>query len=157
MMSSTSDDINVEILHPMPKATRAKKVTNYNKNKLTPKQIVFVQEYARTANVDQAIRSAGYSNKRINQIRCVLLANKNIQMALERLQFHANRNVMISFEEKIAILVDHARCNDREISIRAVGELNKMQGHYAPTKNVNVNLDMTLESLEKLDIDLKDY
>jgi len=67
--------------------------------------------------------------------------------------------------EKTIPLVDDEP-SDYATGIKAIAELNKMQGHYAPTQNQNMNLNVNAdaddvkaitERLDKLDRYKKDY
>jgi len=127
-----------------------------SKIRLSQKQAAFVFEYLKTNDLKQAVLNAGYVTKWPLEQAKTLLSSQLVQETIKKSTLRVNPDTLVTFEEITNVLKDHLMCGDREISIRAAAELNKMRGFYAPTKAINMNLDLTLEAFETLDIKIED-
>lgn len=76
------------------------------KNKLTPKQAAFVQEYLIDLNATQAAIRAGYSKKTAKDIACENLAKPNIQAAIQKRRTKLTEKAEISQER---VLTEYAK------------------------------------------------
>ena len=122
---------------------------------LTPQQILFVQIYVVTGNIIEAIRGAKISVKNELAAGHRLLRNQLVIAEIARVRSHSDKLMTCTFEQIVSKLLDHIECSDREISIRAIAELNRMKGFHAPAKTVNLNIDVTIETLDQLGIEYK--
>lgn len=70
---------------------------------------------------------------------------------------------LISYKDKVKYLVDclselkNSDESDYSSIVKIISELNKMQGHYAPTKNLTVTAVLTAEELSQFEDLLKKY
>lgn len=150
---SDKKDSKLLIVDDMP----MKKIKPNPKYKLTSQQAMFVNEYIKHGHPEHAVLAAGYNPKNPLEQAKLLLSTPKVQRALKTLQVQLSPSDIVTFEDKLRVLRDHLFCSDREVSIRAASELNKMQGHYAPTKNINLNMDLTIEAFDQLGINIEKY
>lgn len=130
---------------------------------LTIKQKAFVTEYLKNGlNGAQAILDAGYDTDRINAATAAYgqLKKPAVRAALDQELARLENELGITLDykaQKLKTIVDRAIPDEPyfgagehyKTGISAIAELNKMQGHYAPNKNVNVNVNAE-GSLEQL-------
>jgi len=126
------------------------------------KQKKFVEEYFINgkSGVDAAI-AAGYTNKRniASNIAKRLLKQASVQRYVDEIRLKANTPVDM-FAWKLEKLVNIVNANmppdgDNRAAIAAIAELNKMEGHYAPTKSVRLDLKQNLDMKRMLEISRK--
>jgi len=106
-------------------------------NKLTDKQLMFVEEYLKDGNGRQAAIRAGYSEKTAIEQSSRLLTKVHIQSYLQkrRKEIMIENGVTISFViEKLFEILDRAE-NDiegpnNELMLKTLQEINKMFGFY---------------------------
>ena len=119
---------------------------------LNARQLLFVQFYAISHDLKGAIIKAGYSEKNWDSQSSKLMRHPVVLNEIKLLESKINNKASVTVDWIINKLKEHAECDDKDVSIKAIAELNKMAGNYAPTKNINLNLDMTLETVEQLGI-----
>lgn len=133
---------------------------------LTLKQRAFVSEYLTNGlNGAQAVLDAGYETDRINAptIAHNQLRKPAVQEAVEQELAMMEVDHGITFDYKIGKLKTivertipddgfYGAADGYKTGISAIAELNKMQGHYAAEKrvNVNVNAEGNLEQLKEI-------
>ena len=120
---------------------------------LTSKQNNFVNEYLVDSNATQAAIRAGYSSRCAREIGCENLAKPYIKSQIELEQKKRQLACEYSFNMKLRLLWEIVQeayeAKKYMVVIRAIAEMNKMQGDYAPTKTENSNA-MTFEAWLKL-------
>lgn len=118
---------------------------------LNEKQKRFCEEYVTDTNGTQAAIRAGYSEKTAYSIGFDLLKKPEIKEVIKNHREMTTEKTQITFEwklDKLRNVVDvtsamvqdrlgNPKMSDAKTLIAALAELNKMQGHYAPS---NVNL-----------------
>jgi hypothetical protein len=124
--------------------------------RLTAKECEFVRQYVFGMSIKDALQKAGYKTISQHQGELVL-AKPIVKEAVEKMRARQEMRVDCSFETLVAKLMEHANNFDPDVSIKAIAELNKMKGNYAPTKSINVNIDLTLETMEELALEYKPY
>lgn len=122
---------------------------------LTSRQYEFVKHYIKNGfNAKQACLSAGYSEGTSNTMGSKLLNNPVIKAMLGRSLERAEDKLLITFEYKLSKLkriIDQYVPDEGDIGsheqanvvIRAIAELNKMNGDYAPDKQLRLTVDTT--------------
>jgi Terminase small subunit len=154
--NTSNDNANLLIDDKISKKKRQQRQSKANV-KLTSQQSMFISQYVKTANLEESAIYAGYSAKNAIGVGKQLLASSKVQRVLDSYRIQVSKTDIVSYEHVLNVLKSHLDCADREVSIRAASEINKMKGYYAPTKSVNLNLDLTVETFEQLDISLEDY
>jgi phage terminase small subunit len=131
-------------------------------NGLTHKQFSFynnlIGQMKETGKMDvkQAIIKAGFSPKNYSAIASRLLKKTEGQAYLKSLQVKSTHSAIATMEwvmEKLVLVVragisDNGVINGKFLrdSLRALSEINKIKGYYAPDKKVNLN--MTMDDLQ---------
>jgi len=105
-----------------------------------------------TNDIRTALAKAEYKESHWKNQSGKLMRNPHVQAEIAKMREKVNSKAVVSVDWIINRLKEHAECDDKDVSIKAIAELNKMAGNYAPTKNINLNLDMTLETVEQLGI-----
>jgi phage terminase small subunit len=100
----------------------------------------------------QAAIEAGYSEKGAAIVACRLLKKPEGQAYLKSLHTETKSSSIASLDwvmEKLVRVVRAGIADDGAIkqksvkdALRALTEINKIKGHYAPEKKFNLNLDM---------------
>jgi phage terminase small subunit len=103
-------------------------------------------------NPSQAAIQAGYSNKGAEVVACKLLKKPEGQTYLKSLQKNHIDKATASLEwvmDKLTNIVNLEVQKDGmpnyqalQCVLKAIGEINKIKGHYAPDKKVNLNMTM---------------
>ena len=126
-----------------------------------PKQKKFVGEYFINgkSGVD-AVIAAGYTSKRniASNVAKRLLKQASVQRYIDEIRLIANIPDMFVWKlEKLASIVNANMPPDGDcrVAIAAIVELNKMEGHYAPTKSVRLDLKQNLDMKRMLEISRK--
>lgn len=127
---------------------------------LTAKQYAFCQEYIRNGyNVKQACLSAGYSEAVANAGGGKLLHNPLIQERISQSLHRAEQKLSITWEyklNKLKRIVDEYIPDDKTVALipeqvreglKAIAELNKMNGDYAPDKRISMTVEATQHKL----------
>lgn len=135
---------------------------------LTEKQYTFVNNYISNGfNIYQAAISAGYDERYANADACKLLNHPAIKQRINKahaLVIKANERLHIkelaaTMEDKIKVLTRIIReivpldesqpikLDYVKDAIKAISELNKMSGDYAPDKRLSVTVDATQTKL----------
>jgi len=135
------------------------------KRKPTLRQIKFVNYYIESSNATQSAQLAGYKAKQMESFAALLLHKPYMQDLISKRKAEISKATEITIDKKAGLLWTLAtrsmEAEDKEdIVIKAVAELNKMYGHYAPVQtNVqNVNIQTTLEDIRTARLEYKkDY
>lgn len=106
------------------------------KDKLTPKQSLFVAEYLKTGNATESARRAGYSgsDNTLKSIGQENLTKPDIAKAIEKA--NAKRDARLELEEDweliqcIDILEECRREGDLRTAIQAVNTVGKIRGKF---------------------------
>ncbi len=118
---------------------------------LTLKQIEFVKHYVATAckDIRESMSKAGYADtdfdtKQFDKIVKSPIMIAAIKKEQERIAYLLP--MLPSFQAKADLLwkmVYDCKDDDRErgVALKAIAELNKMQGHYSAEKHIIVNLN----------------
>lgn len=129
--------------------------------RLTKKQYDFCIHYIKNGfNAYEAALSAGYSQTYASSRAHELVNKPTVHKQLSKSYKKAEENLNITFEWKLSILqrIIHAFMpEDKQPSpqhakavIQAISELNRMQGDFAPKKQLNVSVDATLQRLAEV-------
>ena len=130
-------------------------------NKLTQREILFVNNYVKTGNKKEAAIAAGWKDTNANYHATKILKKAPAQQYIARAQEKAAQKIGWEYEAKLKKLkqiaicavpekVTHENLNVKKasVAISAIAEANKMQGHYSAEKHVNVNVGMDIEKEE---------
>ena len=107
---------------------------------LNQRQRRFIDAYIDTGIGAEAYRQAGYNDGGADSVStCAarLLRNAPVAQALVQRQQQIESASLLSLQEKLRVLGEIALANqttDPMVAIRAIAELNRMEGHYAPTR-----------------------
>ncbi len=131
-------------------------------NGLTHKQFSFynnlIEQMKETGKMDvkQAMIKAGFSPKNYSAIASRLLKKPEGQAYLKSLQVKSTHSAIATMEwamEKLVLIVRAGIADDGTItseyvkdSLRALSEINKIKGYYAPEKRVHLN--MTVDAIQ---------
>ncbi len=126
------------------------------KQKITPKQEKFCEEYLVDLNATQAAIRAGYSVKTANRIASRMLSKVDIQEKIHELQRLAREKAEITKEEilkELSLIIrskvsdfDNSKNEIRDFSllskskIQAIQTFNRMLGYDAPS-DINLTLE----------------
>lgn len=129
---------------------------------LTPNQHNFTLKYVECGNASEAYRHS-YSASKMSQVvvaneSCKLLKSRDVAVMVAKLQKEAKERSEITVDKKKAWLeeviersLQHESARDEEGNaigdykfdatnvVKAINELNKMDGDHAPVKNANTN------------------
>ena len=150
MLTDNNQNDNSIKLLPAPKKRNSQP-------KLTSKQAKFIAAYLLTRDLKQSVIDSYPGCKNPSNVGYQLLRKSHIKLAVDKLLTRAEDKQLVSYEQIINKLLEHMQSSDKDVSIRAISEINKMRGFYAPTKTINLNLDLTIDSFEQLNINLKDF
>ena len=116
---------------------------------LTMRQQAFVNAYLLCANASQAALEAGYSPKHSGKIAYKLLNHPLIKESVEKCRAKSVQLCSVTFDDKVKFLWDLANecrdTQDKSVCVKAIAEINKMIGHYAPERHYNENLNVNAE------------
>lgn len=107
---------------------------------LNQRQRRFIDAYIDTGIGAEAYRQAGYNDggsDSVSTCAARLLRNATVAQALAQRQQQIASASLFSLQDKQRVLSEIAlanQTNDPVVAIRAIAELNRMEGHYAPTK-----------------------
>lgn len=117
---------------------------------LTPRQLIFVQEYIKSRNGTQAAIKAGYSPKSAEVQASRLLKNDKIRKHLEKVQDQINRDLREIFVEDAVKAYEVLKniMNDPEaphkVRLTAARDLLDRAG-YKPVERVAADIEYRLE------------
>lgn len=119
---------------------------------LNPKQQRFIDCYIENGgNATQALIQAGYTTRWPDRAAHILMKKPYIKRKLEEVREKMDSQIEATFVWKVRKLkkiVDTT--TDEEIAIKAIAELNAMQGHYAPQKKMTVTADVDIIKLREM-------
>lgn len=134
------------------------------KNGLTKKQKEFADEYMKTGNATESAIKAGYSKKTAYAIGNEALKKSKIKEYINQKQEKIEEKITMNIAERQQFLVDIILGNIKDtkiilnkqrrytpvkvvpsldIRLKASDQLNRMQGVYTSTLNVNANMRST--------------
>lgn len=107
---------------------------------LNPQRQRFVDSYIETGCGSEAVRRSGYKASNVQTASASagrILAIPSIKAAVLERKAALAETSLLSLQEKQRVLSEIVLANqtdDPMVAIRAIAELNRMEGHYAPTK-----------------------
>lgn len=133
-----------------------------NKPKLNMMQNKFITAYLQCWNGTKAAIEAGYSPKTAGKQAYQLMQHPEIKRIIEKTRPDLEKSVEdarseiviahgVSFDWKASMLQNIILSqldSNPDVAIKAVAELNKMQGHYAPESTINLNVNENREIKE---------
>ena len=122
---------------------------------LTSKETDFIAAYIVDMDIKRAAIKAGYSKTSAYHSGKRVLGKPNVQDMIKKMKERSALSTQCTFEWKVNKLMELAQTGTHDVTIRAIAELNKMQGHLAPTRNINLNINETIESVQSLGIEYK--
>ena len=132
------------------------------KRKPTIRQIKFINYYLEIGNASKAAELAGYKAKDLDSFSYTLLTKPYMRDLIGKRQNELAKASEISIERKSQLLWTLAQRSmnmedKEEIVIKAIAELNKMYGHYAPEqKNVQtVTIEASLTDIRNARLEYK--
>jgi phage terminase small subunit len=137
---------------------------------LTQKQYNFCSSYIKNGfNAYQAAINAGYSHNYANVKAPMLLQHPIIKQRIEKAYTKAEDQLGMDWQWKLRKLKrvidtfipddDTTKLNTFEtgIALKAIAELNKMHGDYAPDKRISMTVDATQSKLLEARKQYKEY
>ncbi len=114
--------------------------------KLTPKQERFVKAIIKGKDQTEAAIEAGYSIHHAGKEGHQTISKDYVRKEIERNRSKINQLFEVTFLDKLNALweiVSSTKYSDKEkeTAINAIKEMNRMQGHLAPEKSVNLNIN----------------
>ncbi len=110
---------------------------------LNPKQLKFVQLYLETGNATKSLIEAGYKTKNAKKVASRLLLNPKVISTVDKSRLKVEKKIEVNFEWVLSKLKQVAEAgintNELDATTRALAEVNKMLGNYAPVKTENTN------------------
>jgi phage terminase small subunit len=139
--------------HPQPE----KKLVAPRRNKISEKEKVFVSTYLGNGyNGTQAAVAAGYKGRSARTIAARMLAKDNIRALVDSKVNKIVEEQEVTFAWKLGLLKDTALAAHSEGKYNAVAAnvsvMNKMQGHDAPVKHINANINIEVEQKHLYDM-----
>jgi len=118
---------------------------------LTPRQRTFTNLYLSGLPAGRAYEQAGYKSTGDAAYSCAhkLLRNAEIQHHLKTMSEKTESNLILTIKERKQMLTRIARNNvgdSPQVTIRAIAELNKMDGAYA-AKQIEHKVDNFFENV----------
>lgn len=118
------------------------------------KQQKFLQYYIETGNAYRSALQAGYEKKYANRYGVTLLNKPYIKEELEKIKREVCAKTKLTFEYKLEVLLEGIKKYASEGKYTKAAQLievsNKMQGHNAATKVVNIDETTDIEVLKEL-------
>ena len=122
---------------------------------LNQRQERFCLEYVTSSNATEAAISAGYSPKTAQVIASQNLSKLMIRERIQELQLQATNDRIATVSQRKEILTGIAQDAHRQPitaqdKVRAIAELNKMEGDYAPEKHAVLgDIEITIVHKDK--------
>lgn len=123
---------------------------------LKPRQIRFLNYYFAGKTRVEAYKLAGYKHKQADSAAWRLCntdpVQKYIKLCKEKMK------PIATYADKVNLLWEIANnSHEKDIAIKAISELNKMQGDIAPiqTQSVHINTNATLEDIRNARLEYK--
>lgn len=144
-------------------------------HRIKPTQLQFVENYLKTGNASLSYSMMYPQCKTPHANAAQLMKNKSVQNLINNNRQKMELQISVTFEwkvERLKSIID--KClEDRDLldhegnvigstyrpeaATRAIAELNKMQGHYAPEKHVVVNVNQSIEKVRETLIEYDKY
>jgi len=147
-------DTALDILDKIPETSRPIKKRHH----------VFCAVYARSGDGLEAMREAGYPQTSITFPNLARLLNKNyIQEEVAKHRERLSKLNTLTYEYKLSKLADGIDyyCDKKEyiFAAKLIEIANKMQGHNAPDKHLNVNAAVSFDKIKKKleELEYKEY
>ena len=136
-------------------------------DKLTQKQYDFTLNYIKNGfNAYQAALDAGYSASYAKFKSHTLIhnpvINQRVTKAYQTIEMQQMKTLCMSIQDKAKVLdriiravipldeTEPVKLDYMKDAIRAISELNKMAGDYAPDKRLSITVDATKEKLKEV-------
>lgn len=136
-------------------------------DKLTQKQYDFTLNYIKNGfNAYQAAIDAGYSHNYARFKAPSLIhnpvINQRVTKAYQTIEMQQMKAICMSMQDKVKVLdriiravipldeTEPVKLDYMKDAIRAISELNKMSGDYAPDKRLSITVDATKEKLKEV-------
>lgn len=127
------------------------------KKQLTPKQLQFVKHYLVCPNASEAARRAGYEVEQCYLIGTKLLKDHRVKGLIQEYREDYKETVLVTYDwksNKLKQIVEMAMTRGEvdamgrplvsiDHALKAIAEMNKMAGHYAPEQVMNTNVNVT--------------
>ena len=116
---------------------------------LNPQRQRFVDSYIETGCGSEAVRRSGYKASNVQTASASagrILAIPSIKEAVQERKGVLAESSLLSLQDKQRMLGEIALANqtdDPQVAIRAIAELNRMEGHYAPTRTQTTTGNVT--------------
>jgi phage terminase small subunit len=120
--------------------------------KLNIKQQRFLEHYLKSGNGSDAIIKSGYKTKWPDREASRLLNHPLIKKEVDICRERVQQKIDVSLDWRLNILKEIAETGENSDRIRAISEINKVFGDYAPVKqiNTNINVDDDLTMIQNL-------
>lgn len=129
-----------------------------SKDKLSYCQREFLKHYfaGNCKNASEAIKKSGYTGKYPEKIAWQRLNLPVVKKEVERYQRECEKKISVTLEDTISLLWkianDNRDTDKADVSIKAISEINKMLGRYAPEKvhNINENISHEIREIKEI-------
>lgn len=128
-------------------------------------------------NAEQAMLAIGYSPTTARKQAYLMLKRPEVKERIEKIMAKLEEKTLVTYEWKVKKLqeiidssfkvkkkvIDDVTGEEvlvpefSKVAIQAMAELNKMQGHYAPTKNMNLYVNTTLDKITEAKRQYKEF
>lgn len=131
-------------------------IKKYKPRALTAQQLAFCEAYLAGESAQKSAILAGYNSP--DRAASYLLRTKRIKDYLHKQQSRVvSAPITIEYKlDKLKTVVDQfipdsdLKVNEVKVGISAIAELNRMQGHYAPDKSMNLNVNADAQATKEL-------
>jgi phage terminase small subunit len=123
------------------------------------KHFNFAMAYIELGDIYSAAIKAGYKHSYARTHAGELLKRPNVIKVIEKHKNKMSKIALASFEDKIELLWKKAlEVDDAKDMVALVAELNQMQGHYAPQKTMNMNINAKIvQDFDDINQQYEDY
>jgi phage terminase small subunit len=126
---------------------------------LNYRQQTFLQHYLQSGNASESYRIAGYKTKYSDRSAYILMNKDPIKSHIEWLKKKQSESVTLEWKlDKLREIVNrYINSDNPDVCIKAIAELNKMSGDYAPTQvdNRTINIQADLEDVRNARLEYK--
>jgi hypothetical protein len=125
---------------------------------LKPRQLRFLNYLFAGESTPNAYKLAGYKKKRADTASYRLMTHPPVSIYVQLCR--DKMKPIATYADRISALWDIAsNCSNSDARIKAIAEINKMQGDYQPVQNINisVNTTATLEDIRHARLEYKQY